>query len=511
MRKIFDDIRVVENGVTRNPVYVSLSSLSLALVLMSLIAVATLIAALFPQGMEDSFYLAEFGERLFHVYESLGLLTVLRSWWFMVLFVLLFAALVVCTHARVTEGRYRGPSGTKLYETEFSVPKTSEEIVLIFPVLLSSIGFRKRRVIHDGKRTEVVAVRGVSAWMNSFLLHSSVGLLLVGLVLSYLFSWAGSLYLEEGRVSTLPAIRTATRWSTLRTGLLPGVASQDSSRELRLELLQFNEKYSPAPKGLVLPGAGKALPARSLTRTDIVRDQKGRTYVLGDWQSRVRVMRDAGSRVIRISTGKPQEAFGVSVTGGYFCNVATIEVAPGRDTFHVALPASVNVEGVSVRISESPRASAVNEMSTGTVAPVAADWIRFAVSPAESPLGYSPGSRAGLAPSQEGAGSETAGESTDAPVGREVRLAGLSLKAIDVRRASLVRIRSDPGRTPLRLGAFLLALFAMVRLYLYSYALRVEISALRGGSSRLRIRMRSSGLMASPPRIAGKIAGLLAK
>jgi hypothetical protein len=398
MRKIFDDIRVVETGLGRNPVYVGLSSLKWAVFLMSLVAVVTLIATLFPQGMEDEFYLATFGERLFHVYDSLGLLAVLRSWWFMVLFVLLFAALVLCTHARVREGQYRGSSGTKLYETEFSVPKTSDDIMLIFPVLLSSIGFRRRRIIHDEKRTEVVAVRGVSPWVSSVLLHSSVGLLLVGLVWSYLFSWGGSLRLEKGRVSRLPASRTETRWSTFQKGLFPAGAGQDGSDDLRLELLQFTKEYSPAPQDLIMPGVEKRLPVRSVPRAEIVYEGGGEVRLLRDWQSRLRVTRGSRSRIIRVSAGRPQEVFGVSVSEGYF---------------------------------------------SGDV--------------------------------------------------------------------SLIRIRSDPGRTLLRLGAFFLVLFTAMRLYMYSYALRVEISGLRGGSSRLRIRMRSSGLVSSPPRVARRIAGLLAK
>ncbi len=398
MRKIFDDIRVVETGLGRNPVYVGLSSLKWAVLLMSLVAVASLIAAVFPQGMEREFYVARFGERLFHVYDSMGLLSVLRSWWFMVLFVLVFAALVMCTLARVREGRYRGSSGTKLYETEFTVPKTSEDIVLIFPVLLSSIGFKKRRIMHDERRTEIVAVRGASPWLSSVLLHSSVGLLLLGLVWSYLFSWGGSLHLEKGLVLGLPPLRTETRWSTFRKGLFPGKGGPAASDSLTLELLAFTREYSPAPEGLVVPEAKTVLPVRSVQRTEIVREEAGGTRLLRDWRTRLRVTRGGRSQVVDVSAGKPSEALGVSVSAGYF-----------------------------------------------------------------------------------------SGDS------------------------SLIRVRSDPGRTLLRLGAFLLVLFAAMRLYMFSYAIRVEISGPRGGTSKLRIRMRSTGVISSPPRVARRIAGLLAK
>lgn len=398
MRKIFDDIRVVETGLERNPVYAALTSLRWAVILMSLVGLATLIAAVFPQGMEIDFYVTMFGERLFRTYDSLGLLAVLGSWWFMVLFVLMFAALLLCAHARATEGRYRGSSGTRLYETEFSVPKTSEDIVLIFPVLLSSIGFRKRRVIHDERHTEIVAVRGVSPWMSSLLLHGSVGLLLSGLVVSYLFSWGGSLHLEKGRVVGLPRPRTETRWATFERGLSRGRAGRDAADSLRLELLQFTSEYSLAPAGLILPGTDAALPARSIPRAQAVREDTDGSLVLHDWGARVRVTRGARSRVVDVSAGKPREALGVLVSAGYF-------------------------------------------------------------------------------------------------VGDRI----------------LVRVRSDPGRMLLRLGCLFLVFFAVVRLYMFSYALRVDISEPRGGVSRLRIRMRSSGIMSSPPRVAGRIAGLLGK
>ena len=398
MRKIFDDIRVVETGLERNPVYVGLSSLRWAVLLMSLVGVATLIATVFPQGMGNEYYVARFGERLYHVYDSLGLLAVLRSWWFMVLFVLMFASLVMCTHARVREGQYRGSSGTKLYETEFSVPKSSEDIVLIFPVLLSSIGFRKRRVIHDDLRTEIVAVRGMSPWLSSVMLHSSVGVLLVGLVCSYLFSWGGSVHLEKGRTLGLPPLRTETRWGIFWNGLFPGNGGREDADSLRLELLQFTREYSPVPAGLIVPCAEGALPVRSVPRADVVREDGGGVRLLHDWHSRLRVTRGARSRVVDVSPGRPREALGVLILAGYF---------------------------------------------SGDV--------------------------------------------------------------------SLIRVRYDPGRTLLRLGALFLALFSVMRLYMFSYALRVEISGLRGGSSRLRIRMRSSGVISSPPRVARRIAGLLGK
>jgi len=398
MRKIFDDIRVVESGLERNPVYVGLTSPRWTVLLMSLVAVATLIATVFPQGMGTEYYVGRFGERSYHVYESLGLLSVLRSWWFMVLFVLTFASLVMCTHARVMEGRYRGSSGTKLYEAEFSVPKTSEDIVLIFPVLLSSIGFRKRRVIHDERSTEIVAVRGVSSWLSSVMLHSSVAVLFVGLVCSYLFSWGGSVHLEKGRTLGLPPLRTETRWGTFWHGLFPGGPGGEGADSLRLELLQFRREYSPAPAGIVAPDPRKSPPVRSVTRDDVVRRGEDGVKLLDDWHTRLRVTRGGRSRVVDVSPGKPKEALGVVISAGYFYG--------------------------------------------------------------------------------------------------------------DV---SLVRVRHDRGRTVLRLGALCLVLFSVMRLYMFSYALRVEISGLRSGGSRLRIRMRSSGVISSPPRVARRIAALLTK
>jgi hypothetical protein len=316
----------------------------------------------------------------------------------MVLFVLTFASLVTCTHARLTEGQYRGSSGTKLYETEFSVPKTSEDIVLIFPVLLSSIGFRKRRVIHDEQRTEIVAVRGMSPWLSSVMLHLSAGVLLVGLVCSYLFSWGGSLHLEKGRSMALPPLRTETRWGMFRNGLFPGKTVRDDADSLKLELLQSTREYSSVPAGLITPDADKAPPVRSISWADVVRQGDDGVRLLDDWHARLRVTRGARSRIVDVSPGRPREALGVLISAGYFYG--------------------------------------------------------------------------------------------------------------DV---SLIRVRYDPGRTVLRLGALFLVLFAVMRLYMFSYALRVEISGLRGGSSRLRIRMRSSGVISSPPRVARKIAGLLAK
>ncbi len=489
MRKKLDDTHVVDGSLGRNLVYWALSSSRFALLILSLISVATLTATLFPQGVGEEFHRSVPGERLIRIYDSLGLTRVLGSWWFFLLLILLFLSLVACSHARIREGRYRSAGGMRLYETEFSVPRNTEDIMLIFPVLLSSIGFTKKRIVQDEKLTEVIAERGIPAQLSSGVVHACLILLLIGLACTYLFSWGSSFHLKQGVPLRLPESRAETRWGAFSSGVFPRLKAKEKATRVTLELLQFTREYGPVPAGLQIAEWSGALPALSIPEGLIVERGPGETQLLRDWQSWVRVTRGSDTRVVRVSSGQSVEVLGLSVSQGYFAELARLATPAPQESVDVVLPGSISVGGTRVGVKRIHQ-SLVPE------------------SDADQPI-----LRLGV-PAQPAAGAGVANpvpDSVDAVVGHSVELAGVALEVLGVQYMSLIRVRSDPGRSLVLLSAFLLVLFLIVRLYIYSYALRVEIRSLRGGSSRFRIRMRSSGLTASPERVARRIAALLSK
>jgi hypothetical protein len=496
MRKGFDDTRVREAGLERTPLYRTLSSPEFSVFLMLLIGIATLIAALFPQGMDEPFYVARFGERLYHIYDSLGLLAVLRSWWFMLLFVLLLAALIFCSHARVREGILRGTKGTRLYETDFSVPTSTEDVLLVFPVLLSSIGFRKRRIITGEGHWEVLAERGVHPSVSSLLLHVSAVLLLLGILLTYVFSWGGSLNLEAGNPLTVPFPSGKSRWAMFRGGQSLDRSDSKEREPLHIELLKLTRYYGsmsgapPAvPRG-IFPEPG-SIPAEQLFV-----EKEGKNLLLKGWRSQLSMARGTKTETVDVSAGESKVALGLHISQGPISRTALIAFPTLRETLQVSLPTNLYLEAARVAVipSQAPPVGRVFRFeSSGTLGQ---RTLRIRAMPLDV---------------KEDTVNAPREYTLDLGVGEEARLDGLAIKVIRLSEGSLIRVRSDPGRWLVKLGAFLIFLFTTMRLYMYCYRLRAEISGAKGGASHLSLRIRASGLLASPAGVARKIAGLLAK
>lgn len=496
MRKGFDDTRVREAGLGRNPIYRTLSSTEFCVFIMFLIGVATLIAALFPQGMDQPFYIARFGEKLYRIYDSLGLLRVLQSWWFMLLFMLLVAALIFCTHARVREGMPRGTKGTRLYETEFSIPTSTEDVLLIFPVLLSSIGFRKRRIITGEGHWEILAERGVHPSASSLLVHASAAILLLGLVLTYVFSWGCSLTLEAGNPLPVPFRGGQSRWTTFTGEQSPNRWDSEGHGSLRIRLLRLNRYYEPAPSALSQVKKSVLVSDDSVPAQEVFVQKDGKDLVLKGWSSRLSFARGTRIDTVDVFAGKTKVVMGLRISQGPVSKTARIAFPALRETIQVSLPTNLRFEAAQIA-------------SIPSRVPPVGKVLRFESSD-------TPGSRAvrikvlpsGAKPDTLDATRQSV---VDLEAGEETQLAGLSIKVVQLSDWSLIRARSDPGARLVKLGAFLVLLFTMFRLYVYCYVLRAEISGPKAGPSHLSLRIRTSGLLASPSGVARKIAGLLAK
>ncbi len=495
-RKGFDDTQVREDGLHRNTIYRHLSSPQFALAVMSLIGLATLLGALFPQGMGDAFYLARFGDRLFHIYDSLGLLGVLRSWWFMLLFALLLIALAFCIYSRVRERAFRGPRGTAQFQTEFSIPTSSDEILLIFPVLLRSIGFRRKGIITEERRTEITAVKGVSPTATSFLLHLSTAVLLLGFVLSYLFAWTYVVRSEIERDRVVPSMAQETRWGKLTGGPAPGQAGQDRDVYLRMGLLEFKKHFESFPTDLTPASRGIPLSPVSVLREQVFPSEEGTNLVLRGWGSSLRVTREGRAETLHVATGKGKMVSDVTVWQGAFLEIAEIEFPSARETLRVVLPASIIRGDIRLNMSSSPVRRLPQRGGLADSGGLQLRAERLGVSPSEPET-------------QSGGGTDQSTALLSG--GEEAVLSGLPVKVLRLGQQSLIRVRYDPGRPLIMLGAVLVVLFAVLRLYMYWYTLRVELTGKRGGGSYLKLRMNASGLLSSPPRVARKIASLLAK
>jgi hypothetical protein len=501
VRRGFDDTRVREEGLQKSSFYTHLSSMEFAMAIMFLIGVATLLGTLFPQGMDEAFYLARFGGRLFHIYDSLGLLGVLRSWWFMLLFALLLVALVFCVYARIRERAFRTEKGTAEFQTEFSIPKASEDVLLIFPVLLRSIGFRRKGIITEERRTEITAVKGLSPSITAFMLHVSAAVLLLGFVVSYLFSWGYTARAELDRACLVPSLSEETRWGRLVGLSERGETAAGRDAYLRMELLRFRRHYEAFPFLEDETPFKVPLSGMYMSEEQVFPKEGDLGLLLTGWESRLRLTRGEHIETVQVATGDSRMAFDLSVSQGPFLHIAEIEFPSVPETLSVVLPAAVLYRGVQFNLSAPLMRELWARSDTGGVGASAVRALRIA---ADS-IGDGSGDylRSGA--------HEMPDETIVLSSGESGTVVGLPVRLLRLFERSLIRVRSDPGRPLIRLGAALVVLFSLLRLYVYWYRLRIELTSRSGASSHVRLRMKASGLLSSPQRVAQKIASLLAK
>ena len=85
----------------KNVIWRFFASVKLALVILIVLAVASIIGTLIEQGRDQAHYIQAYGQGLAQLMEALDLTDMYRSWWYIALLSLFAANLVVCTIERL--------------------------------------------------------------------------------------------------------------------------------------------------------------------------------------------------------------------------------------------------------------------------------------------------------------------------------------------------------------------------------------------------------------------------
>src|SRR5512138_614745 len=168
------------------PVWKFLSSVKLAIVLIILLAVASVIGTLIPQGRSVAEYTARYGNSLASLFDALSFTRLYRSVWFLFLLILLAANTIVCTVTRF------GPKWRRAFRP---APEADLKAVLSrrsscrfrLPLALDEAGaevekaLRGRRYVmsrssHEGKVVLEARKRRLG-WFGSDVVH--IGLLVI--------------------------------------------------------------------------------------------------------------------------------------------------------------------------------------------------------------------------------------------------------------------------------------------------------------------------------------------
>lgn len=191
-------------------VWRSLRSMRTALVLLLLLALASVAGSLVPQvGAADARIAQTFIEHPVRarIYDAIGLFDVYGTWWFTLIYVLLFVSLVSCivprTRATLRTLRARPAPARDLdalrHHVEIRVPLAAEEALAGARRVLRRRRFRVRDAGEgDGGGPALAGEKGAAREIGSLVFHWAFLLLLVGVVWGRGTGFSGKAVIVEG-------------------------------------------------------------------------------------------------------------------------------------------------------------------------------------------------------------------------------------------------------------------------------------------------------------------------
>ena len=185
------------------------SSVRLSVIVLTLLAVTSIIGTVIPQNASPLMYVDRFGEAAYGVLNFLDIFDMYHSWWFQLLMVLLGINLVVCSLDRfpgmlkIVRRRQRFAPGR--YQRAFKGDTlrfigAPEEIAHDLSRRLRSV-MGRITLVGEGTSWFLYAEKGRWTRMGVFVVHASVILLLAGGLLGSLFGFEGYMNIPEGETA----------------------------------------------------------------------------------------------------------------------------------------------------------------------------------------------------------------------------------------------------------------------------------------------------------------------
>ena len=125
-------------------------SIKLALTLLALIVLASIIGTLIPQDLTYQEYVQKYGEALYQLFAKLNLFDIYHSWWFVLLLSLLGLNLLICSLGRLRISR----RSFGLIITHFSL------VIILLGALISALFSQKGFIgLYEGQTKDVFFIR----------------------------------------------------------------------------------------------------------------------------------------------------------------------------------------------------------------------------------------------------------------------------------------------------------------------------------------------------------------
>ncbi|MCG8472734.1 MAG: cytochrome c biogenesis protein ResB [Desulfobacterales bacterium] len=183
-------------------------SVRLSVIVLTLLAVTSIIGTVIPQNGSPMAYMESYGEGIYRIFAFLDLFDMYHSWWFQLLLVLLGINLVVCSMDRlpavmkiVKKKQVKNP---KVYQSalageSISMDRSPEEAAAFLEARLAGTMGSFDQVTQDETEARLLfSEKGRWTRLGVYVVHASVLLLLIGGLLGSLFGYEGFMNIPEG-------------------------------------------------------------------------------------------------------------------------------------------------------------------------------------------------------------------------------------------------------------------------------------------------------------------------
>ena len=212
-----------------SPIWKFFSSVKLAIILLIVIAVASVVGTLIPQGLPEAAYAARYGQ-LSGLFTALQLTRLYHSLWYLALLLLFAINTAVCTIVRLPAKWRRvvspkietNPAGLQALNvrSRFGKNRPVSEVRAALESLLASRHYRVRSVEKE-TRWHVLASKRRMGHLGSDAVHLGLLVILAGGIVSGLSSVRNELDLAEGQTAKVPGAAFEIRLDRFETEYYP--------------------------------------------------------------------------------------------------------------------------------------------------------------------------------------------------------------------------------------------------------------------------------------------------
>lgn len=192
------------------------ASVKLSVVLLLTLAFTSIIGTLIPQHKQEAQYIGQFGEFWHSVFKTLNFYDMYGSWWFQLLLALLIVNTIVCSIERLTAtwkiifpdrpvfkaDRFRKSPERRSFIVDTPPEKLKETLTRYM-----ESHFKSARVESTPNGYILFGEKGRWTRLGAYIIHTSVLLLVLGVLITSLFGYEGTMNLPVGETGNTIGLR----------------------------------------------------------------------------------------------------------------------------------------------------------------------------------------------------------------------------------------------------------------------------------------------------------------